>query len=69
MKNDLFKVVSQNTRGRRKASCFNLIHREDIHPSKRMIGNIEVFIDPPSRKNYELEDYAKFIEKELKEYC
>jgi hypothetical protein len=34
-----------------------------------MIGNMEVYVDSPERQNYQLEDFASYIEKEIPDYC
>ena len=34
-----------------------------------MIGNMEVYVDSPERQNYQLEDFASYIEKKMPEFC
>ncbi len=44
----------------------NIRQIPNLHPEKRKIGNIEVFVDEKCRHNYYLRDYAKYIEEEMK---
>jgi hypothetical protein len=55
-------IISGGMHGKRKVNTFNLMKEKNVHPETRKIGNIEVYVDTPVRRNYALEDYAKYIE-------
>lgn len=62
-------MICEPVAGRRKVQSFYIDQISNIHPERRRIGNIEVFVDQDCRKNYKLPDYARYVEKEKKEFC
>ena len=42
---------------------------EGVYKEKRMVGNLEIYVDSACRRNYEMEDLAEYIEREKKEFC
>jgi len=56
-----------NSRKRKAAEYSSAI--EGVYKKKRMVGNLEIYVDSACRRNYEMEDLAEYIEREKKESC
>ena len=48
--------------GKRRAAEYSSAI-EGVYKEKRKVGNLEIYVDSPCRRNYEMEDLAEFIEK------
>lgn len=64
----LERQLHQIKRERRKFKEFNAM-TQNIHPSHRVYNGFKVYVDEENRQNFKLEDYSKFVEEELPEYC
>ena len=68
MKEDFYSLVHKDIliqKGKKRKACnFGLLRNNEkqIFSEVRKIGNIEIYVDSPERKNYLLNDYARYIE-------